>query len=154
MRAIYKNKRHSLQPDVFEAIQLTKTGLNMYFNLPRQVGGSAICAAIINQQPGILSIDAIDDSDILLVLKTDLDKLYMAVSKLERLFRILAENSLATYQHRLIDNLSLSALERYTNFCQLYPSLIERLPQKQIASYIGVTPEFLSKMLRRVPDGK
>ena len=102
----------------------------------------------INQQPGILSIDAIDDSEILLVLKTDLDKLYQAVPKLERLFRILAENSLATYQHRLIDNLSLSAMDRYNNFCQLYPSLIEYLPQKQIASYIGVTPEFLSKMLQ------
>ena len=108
----------------------------------------------INQQPGILSIDAIDDSDILLVLKTDLDKLYLAVPKLERLFRILSENSLATYQHRLIDNLSLSAMERYNNFCRLYPSLIEYLPQKQIASYIGVTPEFLSKMLRRIPDSK
>jgi CRP/FNR family transcriptional regulator, anaerobic regulatory protein len=108
----------------------------------------------INQQPGILSIDAIDESDILLILKTDLDKLYPAVPKLERLFRILAENSLATYQHRLIDNLSLSAMERYNNFCRLYPSLIEYLPQKQIASYIGVTPEFLSKMLRKAPDSK
>jgi CRP-like cAMP-binding protein len=108
----------------------------------------------INQQPAILSIDAIDDSDILLVLKSDLDKLYLAIPKLERLFRILAENSLATYQHRLIDNLSLSAIDRYNNFCRLYPSLIENLPQKQIASYIGVTPEFLSKMLRKVPDSK
>ena len=103
----------------------------------------------ITQQPGILSIDAIDDSEILLVSKTDLDKLYLSIPKLERLFRILAENSLATYQHRLIDNLSLSAMERYNNFCRLYPSLIECLPQKQIASYIGVTPEFLSKMLRQ-----
>ena len=103
----------------------------------------------ITQQPGILSIDAIDDSELLLIPKTDLDKLYLAVPKLERLFRILAENSLATYQHRLIDNLSLSAMERYNNFCRLYPSLIECLPQKQIASYIGVTPEFLSKMLRK-----
>ena len=108
----------------------------------------------INQQPGILTIDAIDDSEILLIPKTDLDKLYLDVPKLERLCRILAENSLATYQHRLIDNLSLSAMERYNNFCRLYPSLIECLPQKQIASYIGVTPEFLSKMLRNVPDNK
>ncbi|HEY6083574.1 MAG TPA: Crp/Fnr family transcriptional regulator, partial [Chitinophagaceae bacterium] len=69
------------------------------------------------------------------------------VPKFERFFRILAENSLATYQHRLIDNLSLSAMERYHNFCRLYPSLIQCLPQKQVAAYIGVTPEFLSKML-------
>lgn len=103
--------------------------------------------SMITQRPGTLYIDAIDDSEILLLLKTDLDKLYEAIPKLERLFRILAENSLATYQHRLIDNLSLSAIDRYNNFCQTYPSLIEYLPQKQVASYIGVTPEFLSKML-------
>jgi CRP/FNR family transcriptional regulator, anaerobic regulatory protein len=103
--------------------------------------------SFIHQQPATLYIDAIDDSEILLLQKTELEQLYINVPKLERLFRILAENSLATYQHRLIDNLSLSAMERYNNFCQIYPSLIEYLPQKQVASYIGVTPEFLSKML-------
>jgi CRP-like cAMP-binding protein len=45
-----------------------------------------------------------------------------------------------------MDNLSLNARERYAGFCQKYPSLIERLPQKQIAAYIGVTPEFLSAL--------
>ena len=110
--------------------------------------------SMITQQPGILNIDAIDDSEIILILKFDLDKLYTAIPKLERFFRILAENSLATYQHRLIDNLGLSAMERYNNFCRLYPSLIECLPQKQIAAYIGVTPEFLSKMLNQVPAKK
>jgi CRP/FNR family transcriptional regulator, anaerobic regulatory protein len=103
--------------------------------------------SITTQQPGILNIDAIDDSEMILLLRSDLEILYAAIPKLERFFRILAENSLATYQHRLIDNLSLSAMERYNNFCGLYPSLIEYLPQKQIAAYIGVTPEFLSKML-------
>ena len=110
--------------------------------------------SFVTQQPGILNIDAIDDSEIILLSKTDLDSLYAAIPKLERFFRILAENSLATYQHRLIDNLSLSAMERYNNFCGLYPSLIEYLPQKQIAAYIGVTPEFLSKMLSQVSAKK
>jgi hypothetical protein len=63
---------------------------------------------------------------------------------------MLAENAMATYQHRQIDNMILSAMERYANFCTLYPSLILSLPQKQVASYIGVTPEFLSKMLNTV----
>ena len=106
----------------------------------------------INQQPGILYIDAIDDSELLLLSKEATDQLLLKIPKLERLFRILTENSLATYQQRLIDNLSLPAIERYHNFCRLYPSLIELLPQKQIASYIGVTPEFLSKMLRQQTD--
>jgi CRP/FNR family transcriptional regulator, anaerobic regulatory protein len=110
--------------------------------------------SLITQQPGILNIDAIDDSEMILLLRTDLETLYASIPKLERFFRILAENSLATYQHRLIDNLSLSAMERYKNFCGLYPSLIEYLPQKQIAAYIGVTPEFLSKMLSQAAAKK
>ena len=110
--------------------------------------------SMITQQPGTLYIDAVDDSDIIAIQKTDLDKFYTAIPKLERFFRILAENSLATYQHRLIDNLSLSAAERYNNFCKSYPSLIENLPQKQVAAYIGVTPEFLSKMLNKIPAKK
>jgi len=84
-----------------------------------------------------------------MLLRSDLEDLYTAIPKLERFFRVIAENALATYQHRLMDNLSLSALERYANFCRLYPSLIQHLPQKLVASYIGVTPEFLSKMLRQ-----
>jgi len=103
----------------------------------------------ITQEPGILNIDAIDDTELLLLSKEATDQLFNSIPKLERLFRILTENSLATYQQRLIDNLSLPAVERYNNFCRLYPSLIQLLPQKQIASYIGVTPEFLSKMLRQ-----
>ena len=110
--------------------------------------------SMITQEPGTLYIDAVDDSEIILIQRNDLEKLYTAIPKLERFFRILAENSLATYQHRLIDNLSLSALERYGNFCKSYPSLIENLPQKQVAAYIGVTPEFLSTMLNKVPAKK
>ena len=105
--------------------------------------------SIITQQPGTLYIDAIDDTAIILLFRSDLEKIYAAIPKFERFFRILAENALATYQHRLIGNLSLPAKERYENFCQLYPSLIQSLPQKQIAAYIGVTPEFLSKMLNQ-----
>jgi len=101
----------------------------------------------LSQQPGNLYIDTLEDCEILLMEKDQLDQLYRNVPSFERFFRILAENSLATYQQRLIDILSLPAIERYNNFCRLYPSLIECLPQKQVASYIGVTPEFLSKML-------
>jgi CRP-like cAMP-binding protein len=108
----------------------------------------------VTQQPGTLYIDAVDDSEVILLLKTDLDQLYTAIPKLERFFRILAENALGAYQHRLTDSLSLPAIERYGNFCRRYPSLIEKLPQKQVASYIGVTPEFLSKMLSRATTGK
>jgi CRP-like cAMP-binding protein len=108
-------------------------------------------ASMIKQQPGKLYVDALEDSEVLWLWKADLDKLYLQVPKFERFFRILAENAVATYQNRLINYLSLPAIERYAGFCKQYPSLIQRLPQKQVASYIGVTPEFLSKMLNNNP---
>jgi CRP-like cAMP-binding protein len=101
------------------------------------------------QTSGVLNIDAVDKSEIIMIARADVDKLYLEIPKFERMFRILAENSIATYQHRMIDSLSLTAMERYDNFCKTYPSLIQCLPQKQVAAYIGVTPEFLSKMLNR-----
>lgn len=101
------------------------------------------------QTPGVLHIDAVDKSELLVIARADMEQLYQQVPQFERYFRILAENAIATYQHRMIDSLSLSAMERYDNFCRTYPSLIQCLPQKQVAAYIGVTPEFLSKMLNR-----
>ena len=110
--------------------------------------------SMLTQQPATLNIDALEDTEILWISKEDLEKLYTAFPKFERFFRILAENSIASHQQRLVNNLSLSAAERYHNFCQLYPSLIQSLPQKQVASYIGVTPEFLSKMLNNLSEKK
>lgn len=102
--------------------------------------------SLIAQQPGSLNIDALEETELLLLSKKDQEQLYLEVPKFERFFRIITENSLVTNRQRLLDNLSLSAQQRYDLFCQRYPSLINCLPQKQIAAYIGVTPEFLSKM--------
>lgn len=103
----------------------------------------------INQAPAHLFIDAIEDSELLLLQHSELEELFHSYPLLERYFRIIAENALAAYQQRIGNNLSLSAKERYQQFCELYPTLIRQLPQKHIASYIGVTPEFLSKMLNQ-----
>jgi CRP-like cAMP-binding protein len=103
--------------------------------------------SMIRQQPGILNVDALEDSEVLWMAEADAEALYERIPKFERFFRILTQNALAAHQARLVSILSLPAKERYADFCRLYPSLIECLPQKQIASYIGVTPEFLSKML-------
>lgn len=103
--------------------------------------------SLVKQQPGILYCDALENSEVLWLWKSDLEQLYHRIPKLERFFRILAENSIAAYQARLVSILSLPAADRYAAFCQQYPTLIHCLPQKQVASYIGVTPEFLSKML-------
>lgn len=102
--------------------------------------------SLFSQRPGQLNIEAQEETEVLLLAKTDQEILYKQVPQFERYFRILVENSLVASQQRLLDNLSLTAEERYRNFGKKYPGLADKLPQKQIAAYIGVTPEFFSRM--------
>lgn len=106
--------------------------------------------SLLSQKPGILNIEAIEDTEALTLSKTDQEDLYIKIPKFERFFRIITENSLVAYQQRLIDNLSLTAEDRFHNFCKRYPTLINHLPKKQIAAYIGVTPEFFSRMQHKL----
>lgn len=104
----------------------------------------------ISEKPGNLFIEVLEDAEVVIITKENHQELYQEIPKLERFFRILAENSLVSHQERLMDNLSLTAEERFEKFCSKYPTLIQKVPQKQIASYIGVTPEFFSKMKARL----
>lgn len=110
--------------------------------------------SLITQKPGTLNIEALEETQVLLLSKSNQEKLYREVPQFERFFRIITENSLVTYQQRIIDNLSLDAEERYEHFCRRYPTLIYYLPKKQIASYIGVTAEFFSRMQHRMAKNK
>lgn len=106
--------------------------------------------SFITQKPGNLFIEVLEDAEVVLLSKENQELLYREIPKLERFFRILIENSLVANQERLMDNLSLTAEERFEKFCTKYPTLIQHVPQKQIASFIGVTPEFFSKMKARL----
>jgi CRP-like cAMP-binding protein len=106
--------------------------------------------SLISQNPGALFIEVIEDAEVVLLSKENQEQLYSEIPKLERFFRILTENALVANQQRIMDNLSLSAEERFEKFSKKYPSLIQQVPQKQIASFIGVTPEFFSKMKARL----
>lgn len=106
--------------------------------------------SLLSQKPGNLFIEVLEDAEVVVLSKENQDQLYLEIPKLERFFRILIENSLVANQERLMDNLSLTAEERFDKFCKKYPTLIQKVPQKQIASFIGVTPEFFSKMKARM----
>jgi CRP-like cAMP-binding protein len=99
-----------------------------------------------NDKPSQLNIQATVDTEILFFTKETKEKLLLSGAAFERYFRILTERSLIDFQARTMEILSLSAEERYWNFYNKYPDLMLKLPQKYIAGYIGVTPEFLSKM--------
>ncbi len=101
------------------------------------------------QVPSIYTTRALADSEVLYLPKVDMDRLLEQIPKFERFFRILFQNSLVTHQNRIIQNFSATAEERYENFLQKYPSLEQYVPLKYIASYLGFTPEFLSKIRRK-----
>jgi len=103
------------------------------------------------QEPADLFIEALETTNYLYISKQKLDQVFIDIPELERHFRILAENAVIAYQQRLIGNLSQPAIERFATFCRLYPTLTQSLPHKQIASFIGVTPEFFSKMINNTP---
>lgn len=102
--------------------------------------------SLLSGNPGQLNIDALEATDVFLLAKKDQEQLYRDIPKFERFFRIITEKSLVSSRQRVLDNMSLSAQERYEQFCRQYPTLIHAIPQKHIAAYIGVTPEFLSKL--------
>lgn len=102
--------------------------------------------SLLSQKPGNLFIEVLEDAEVEILSKENQEQLYLEIPKLERFFRILIENSLIANQERLMDNLSLTAEERFEKFCKKHPTLVQKVPQKQIASFIGVTPEFFSKM--------
>jgi len=98
----------------------------------------------LNEKPAMMYIEAIEDSCIFQLSKENLEQLFYNVPKFERFFRILMQNAYTREQLRVIENLTLSAENRYDSFLLKYPYIASAVTQKQIASYLGITPEFLS----------
>jgi len=98
----------------------------------------------INQQPAMLTIEALADSTIFRLQRNDWETLLATIPKFEKYFRVLMQNAYTREQLRVIQNLSIAAEERYNNFLGKYPQIAKQVTQKQIASYLGITPEFLS----------
>ncbi len=93
-----------------------------------------------------LNIDALEDTMVLQISYDNLTGLYDQAPKFNQIFRVLIENSHVALQNRLLQNISSSAEERYLSFIQAHPHLSNRLPQTQIAAFLGITPEFLSRV--------
>lgn len=93
-----------------------------------------------------LNIDALEDTMVLQISFENLTFLYDQAPKFNRIFRVLIENSHVALQNRLLQNISSTAEERYLSFVQTYTHLYNRLPQTQIAAYLGITPEFVSRI--------
>lgn len=105
--------------------------------------------AFQHNQPSGYSIKAMDKTEVLVLSSDDFENLLDEAPCFERYFRIIFQNSLVSHQKRIISNISYTAEEKYEAFTKAYPEVELMVPQKYIASYLGITPEFLSKIRRR-----
>jgi len=97
-------------------------------------------------QPSEMNIEAVEDTTVLQIKHSDVLELYTNAPKFNQLFRVLVENNLIGMQKRLLQTISSDARVRYESFMKQYPTLANRIPNTYIASYLGITPEFLSKI--------
>lgn len=95
--------------------------------------------------PSKLYIQALEDSEVLLISYVNKELLFNKIPALERLFRLMVQKAFETMMNRLLATVSETAESRYLHFIKRYPSIPLRVPQHMIASYLGITPEFLSK---------
>ena len=96
--------------------------------------------------PSRLYIEAVEPAVILQIQRKDLWNLYNKYHTFDHNFRVIIEDKYTELQNRLLLTLNANAYDRYQAFVKTYPNLVNRLPNTQIASYLGVTPEFLSKI--------
>jgi len=102
--------------------------------------------SFLTQTPARYNVDALEDSEVFCLEKNALEELYIKVPKFEKFFRHLLQNAFIALQERVAANLSQPADERYCSFITRYADMEKRLPLKQIASYLGITPESLSRI--------
>jgi len=106
--------------------------------------------SFINQEKAVLNIDAIEETELLMITREDYENLMLKIPVMDRYFRILYQNSLVTKDYRLIVSNSFTAEEKYTQFAQKNPDVIQRIPHNLIASYLGLAPETVSRIRKKI----
>jgi CRP-like cAMP-binding protein len=102
--------------------------------------------SFLSGEPAVFNVDAIEDSELLLISRENYEALTLAVPVMDRYFRILYQNSIVTKERRLMSSITHSAEEKYVKLAESNPKMIERVPQNLIASYLGIAPETLSRI--------
>ncbi|WEA02880.1 Crp/Fnr family transcriptional regulator [Mucilaginibacter sp. SJ] len=106
-------------------------------------------ASFQDQSPAHMNIETLEDCELLILTRDSKERLLTEVPKLERMFRLMLQRHLTVVQKRLYKTIATTAMEKYLGFINRYPGIPQRVPQHYIASYLGISPEFLSKLRAR-----
>lgn len=109
-----------------------------------------IASTLYETKPSKMYIETLEDSEFLMFNVESKEELFARAPRFERAFRILVQRNLVVTQNRLINTISKTALDKYLEFLDLYPTLPQRVAQHYIASYLGISAEFLSKTRAKI----
>ena len=110
--------------------------------------------SFLTGEPSVYNIDVLEDSELLLLSLSSEEELVQKVPKFERYMRLLVQGAYIAMQRRVVLSLSQTAEEKYTKLTNTYPDIIQRVPQHMIASYLGITPETLSRIRKQIAERK
>ena len=110
--------------------------------------------SFLTGEPATYNIDALEDSELVLITKSSYEELLKKVPKYETYTRLNITGAYIAMQKRLTSTISASSEERYSAFNSIYPDIVQRVPQHMIASYMGLTPETLSRIRRKISNNK
>ncbi len=110
--------------------------------------------SFLTGQASVQYIDALEDTELLVIRRDDLQALYAENPQFERFGRLLAENVVIGSQRRTASLLFDTPEERYLKLISERPKVVERIPLHHIASYLGIKPESLSRIRKRLADNR
>jgi CRP-like cAMP-binding protein len=135
---------------LFRVYHIDKDGFEQILYFAMENWWVADIDSFTNGLPSQLYIEALEDSEVLLISKKDKEFAYTNLPKIEKLFRVMTQKTHVALQRRMIDNLGKTADQLYLDFIEKYPALYQRLSNIQIAAYLGISHEFLSKIRRKI----
>ncbi len=106
--------------------------------------------AFFSSEKAIMTVEVIQDAILYRITDKDKEYLYQQIPKIEHFFRIKLEKAFASFQKRILTNLSLTAKERYLSFIKTYPNIEKSIKNYHIASYLGITTESLSRIRKEL----
>jgi len=134
----------------FKMYKVDEQGKEHNLQFAIENGWIADLGSFYSEESSELCIEALENSQVIQLKKEDMLFFFTNFPKFDRNFRVLVENAFIKMQRRVLQNISSTAEERYLDFLERHPNLFNRISNVQIASYIGVTPEFLSKIRKEI----
>ncbi len=157
-----RKKQYLLQEgDVSKYLAFVEKGILRYYTVDEKGGEHIIQFAFegwwlgdqfsfLTGEPSMYNIDALEDCELLLLTKQTEEQMLEKIPKMESYFRLLLQNHLIATERRLVSSLSYSAEDKYKQLIQACPTIPERVPQHMMASFLGITPETLSRLRKQI----